>query len=253
LNLSYIDKWLEQFSFSLNSFFRGISVVSSYFENKKFNLLRNIKNTKNLENINEIFNTNNYVKNSISDENPFGSFKFNGKIYNLKICNKNDEFNSYQDLDNRFPSYELEQIEDEIRFIEKDPDINLSNWTTYYDVYKLTLEYGLSSFFNLMLNYILTGNSTLFKLLAMIRNDHSPNLKLPTTKYDSVDQRLKIGYMLEELFKNSGDSLKTMMNVLSYTYIIKGNDYKEEFNMRVDDKTVGVPCDYIEERSIEWK
>lgn len=130
----------------------------------KINILENVKNNQNLENVKEIFNTTNYIKNSMSEQNPLGLFKSNNKIYSMKICSKQFSIDKLMD---KFPNIKIEETENGIKFIESEEENDL----TYYDVYKLCLENKLEPMFQLLFDFILKEDDSLHTFISILCNE----------------------------------------------------------------------------------
>jgi hypothetical protein len=194
--------------------------------NNKINILENIKNNQNLENIKEIFNTTNYIKNSISDQNPLGLFKSNNKIYSMKICSKQFSMDKLMD---KFPNIKIEESENGIKFIESEEENDL----TYYDVYKLCLENKLESMFQLLFDFILKEDESLPTFISILINElESESLIDELNKIDlpgymnnkNIDLYAMDTAFNEILRENGADS--SIINRFNNSFIVEAFPYE---------------------------
>jgi hypothetical protein len=223
-------EWLsfsKSMFYNLGSAFRSLNAIN----NKKISIHTNIKNDKNII-IDEIFNVNNYINNSISDENKFGLFNFKNKTYRLNFCSN---ALLYEKLNVKFPAKTYSNDDNNgLTFIENSDDLEL----TYYDIYKISLENKLDSLFKIILDYIINNDDVLPLLINILSERTSQDIKIPKLNdfnFEKVDSKTSTAEALNRILKNENKSLEILMNKFDNLFTISPFIYGESNEIITED------------------
>jgi hypothetical protein len=159
---------LDEFFTNLKTIYESIGASFDFLKEKNIKLLNILKNDKNIYDFPLIFNVNNFIKDSISDDHQLGLFEYNGKIYEPKPCDK--YFKSI--LEMTLPNISIQEIEDDYQL-----EIDESEELTFYTLYKESLEDKNEDLFNLLFNSLLTSDTTQIYSILFTLGDTGKRIK----------------------------------------------------------------------------